>query len=235
VIILPWQARDEHEKHSKAYTVYGMQARRSSMSEDDKHAREVANIVRVIRQEMGSHNRTLYGRKLGDACVLGVRHSSSLSDTLRTSFLECFAGDARHTFGLLDRDGNGYLSRDEFAEGLKRMDVGLTDAQLTEVLDAVDTDGNGTVEYEEFLALLQAGASAEKASGGSSVLSVASSDETGHTTGASYLAGGKAMTTPSRCGKTHAPIFLYKTHHLSRQARDRIAEPEKRGCFVFLQ
>ena len=35
------------------------------------------------------------------------------------------------------------------------------------------------------------------------------------------------MTTPSRCGKTHAPIFLYKTHHLSRQARDRIAEPEK--------
>ena len=215
--------------------MYGTQARRSSMSEDDKHAREVANIFRVIRQEMGSHNRTLYGRKLGDACVLVVLHSSSLSDTLRTSFLECFAGDARHTFGLLDRDGNGYLSRDEFAEGLKRMDVGLTDAQLTEVLDAVDTDGNGTVEYEEFLALLQAGASAEKASGGSSVLSVASSDENGHTTGASYLAGGKAMTTPSRCGKTHAPIFLYKTHHLSRQARDRIAEPEKRGCFVFLQ
>jgi len=105
-----------------------------TQAQEVKRAREVDNIFFVIRQEMGQ-DRTIYGQKLGDA---------------------------RHTFGLMDRDGNGFLSRDEFATGLKRMDFGLTDAQLTEVLDAVDTDGNGTVEYDEFLARLQAGAGGEQ-------------------------------------------------------------------------
>eukprot|EP01045_Picozoa_sp_COSAG04_P015641 COSAG04_NODE_1250_length_7576_cov_5.772101_2_plen_658_part_00 len=44
----------------------------------------------------------------------------------------------------------------EFRAALGRMDLGLTDAQLTEVLAAVDTDGNGTIEYGEFVARLEA-------------------------------------------------------------------------------
>ena len=36
------------------------------------------------------------------------------------------------------------------------MDLGLTEAQLTEVLAAVDTDGNGTIEYGEFVVRLEA-------------------------------------------------------------------------------
>eukprot|EP01046_Picozoa_sp_COSAG06_P024576 COSAG06_NODE_2011_length_7849_cov_3.030581_1_plen_849_part_00 len=112
------------------------QAQVLRLSEEEKRAREVENIFRVIRQEMGQ-DRTIYGQKLGDA---------------------------RHTFGLMDRDGNGFLSRDEFAMALKRMDFGLTDAQQTEVLDAVDTDGSGTVEYGEFLAQLQVGADGHQVS-----------------------------------------------------------------------
>lgn len=108
------------------------QAQVLRLTEEEKRAREVKNVFRVIRQELDIHqDRTLYGRKLGDA---------------------------RKTFGLMDRDGNGFLSREEFAEGLNRLDFGLTDAQLAEVLNAVDTDRNGTVEYDEFLARLQDGA-----------------------------------------------------------------------------
>ncbi len=108
------------------------QAQVLRLTEEEKREREVENVFRVIRQELDAHrDRTLYGRKLGDA---------------------------RRTFGLMDRDGNGFLSREEFAQGLKRLDFGLTDEQLAEVLDVVDTDGNGTVEYDEFLARLQQGA-----------------------------------------------------------------------------
>ena len=100
------------------------------LSGEEKQQREVSNVFRVIRQEMGA-DRSLFGQKLGDAA---------------------------HTFQTLDRDGNGVLSRAEFAEGLKRLDFGLTSAQQEEVLNAVDADGSGTVEWNEFMSRLQDGA-----------------------------------------------------------------------------
>ena len=48
------------------------------------------------------------------------------------------------------------MSIDEFRDALARMGLGLTSDQVGEVLQAVDADGNGTVEYDEFIGLLGA-------------------------------------------------------------------------------
>ena len=54
----------------------------------------------------------------------------------------------------MDKDGSGTMTVDEFSDALLRLGLGLTAVQVGEVLQAVDADGNGTVEYDEFIALL---------------------------------------------------------------------------------
>jgi adenylate kinase family enzyme/Ca2+-binding EF-hand superfamily protein len=54
----------------------------------------------------------------------------------------------------MDKDGSGTMTADEFSDALSRMGLGLTALQVAEVLAAVDADGNGTVEYAEFVSLL---------------------------------------------------------------------------------
>jgi len=58
----------------------------------------------------------------------------------------------RRAFLALDADGDGRLSRAELREGLARGGRGLSEQELVEILDGVDVNGNGTIEYTEFLA-----------------------------------------------------------------------------------
>merc|ERR1712216_908304 len=66
----------------------------------------------------------------------------------------------RDVFMKADRDGNGSLSRKEFATCIKEADLGFTRKEINVLLSEVDADGDGMVSYEEFfLQLLGAAAS----------------------------------------------------------------------------
>jgi calcium-dependent protein kinase len=58
----------------------------------------------------------------------------------------------RGAFLALDADGDGRLSPAELREGLAQSGLGLSEQELLEILDGVDVNGNGTIEYTEFLA-----------------------------------------------------------------------------------
>ncbi|CAK0804955.1 unnamed protein product [Prorocentrum cordatum] len=59
----------------------------------------------------------------------------------------------RSAFLALDVDGDGRLSPTELRAGLARSGLGdLSERELREILDGVDVNGNGTIEYTEFLA-----------------------------------------------------------------------------------
>ena len=49
--------------------------------------------------------------------------------------------DPRQVFRAIDRDGSGTVSPAELANALKRLGLGLTDAQLTDLTESLDTDG----------------------------------------------------------------------------------------------
>lgn len=52
---------------------------------------------------------------------------------------------------MFDIDGSGAIDIDELRECMKELCVPMTEEELQEALDQMDEDGNGTVEFEEFL------------------------------------------------------------------------------------
>ena len=54
-------------------------------------------------------------------------------------------------FRILDDDGNGTLSYDEFKKGLDEMNIKLSDAETIDLFKYFDVNTNGTIAWSEFL------------------------------------------------------------------------------------
>ena len=63
-------------------------------------------------------------------------------------------GDFRDAFKTFDLDEDGYLNLKEFAELLKSLGIVVTNDELTEMINEVDIEGNGTVDFKEFILLM---------------------------------------------------------------------------------
>ena len=65
--------------------------------------------------------------------------------------------DSRSLFAAIDRDMDGSLSREEFREALSRLDLTqygwrVGDAELDRLVEAMDSNRSGVIEWDEFLA-----------------------------------------------------------------------------------
>ena len=61
----------------------------------------------------------------------------------------------RAAFEQLDADGNGYITRDEIMNAMKPNHV-LTEEEIDHIVDEVDVNGDGNIDYPEFLAMIKA-------------------------------------------------------------------------------
>ncbi|CAM9536094.1 unnamed protein product [Phaeothamnion confervicola] len=57
----------------------------------------------------------------------------------------------RDVFRSVDGDGNGTLDRSEFAQCLRHSGLGFTRRELNLILTMVDKNGDGVIDYEEFV------------------------------------------------------------------------------------
>lgn len=62
--------------------------------------------------------------------------------------------DFKEAFSLFDHDENGSISAVELGEVLKALGQNPTKNELTDMINEVDVDGNGTVEFAEFVILM---------------------------------------------------------------------------------
>ncbi|XP_057951540.1 calcium-dependent protein kinase 10-like [Malania oleifera] len=70
----------------------------------------------------------------------------------------------RRAFVFFDKDGSGYIEMEELQESLAD-DTGETDAEvLNDIMREVDTDKDGRISYEEFVAMMKTGTDWRKAS-----------------------------------------------------------------------
>ena len=54
-------------------------------------------------------------------------------------------------FGRIDKNGDRTLSKEEFTEGLKMLGFQASPGEISLVFAALDSDGNGVIDYSEIL------------------------------------------------------------------------------------
>ncbi|KAJ4719655.1 putative Calmodulin [Melia azedarach] len=57
-------------------------------------------------------------------------------------------------FCLLDKDGDGCITIEELAAAIRSLDQHPTEEELQNMMNEVDIDGNGSIEFGEFLNLM---------------------------------------------------------------------------------
>ncbi|GLD96458.1 hypothetical protein PINS_up005141 [Pythium insidiosum] len=61
------------------------------------------------------------------------------------------AGNIEQAFTVFDADKNGYIEYEEFMTTLKKMDTGLSDQQIFELMRTADTNDDGRIDFNEFV------------------------------------------------------------------------------------
>lgn len=58
-------------------------------------------------------------------------------------------------FRIFDRNGDGFITEEELRQALLNLGERLTGEQLRDMIAAADTDGNGLIDYNEFVAMMR--------------------------------------------------------------------------------
>lgn len=80
--------------------------------------------------------------KFEEFCQLASRFLEEETDT------EAVQHELREAFRLYDKEGNGYITTDVFRDILHELDDALSPEELDMIIEEVDTDGSGTLDFE---------------------------------------------------------------------------------------
>ncbi|RZF38195.1 hypothetical protein LSTR_LSTR005556 [Laodelphax striatellus] len=67
---------------------------------------------------------------------------------------EAMEQELREAFRLYDKEGNGYITTDVLREILTELDPNISDDDLDMMIEEIDSDGSGTVDFEEFMEVM---------------------------------------------------------------------------------
>ncbi|CAI0390031.1 unnamed protein product, partial [Linum tenue] len=56
-------------------------------------------------------------------------------------------------FSYFDKDGSGYITADELQQACEQF--GLGDLHIMDIINEVDQDNDGRIDYSEFVAMMQ--------------------------------------------------------------------------------
>ncbi|XAR64221.1 Non-specific serine/threonine protein kinase [Bertholletia excelsa] len=107
------------------------------------------------------------GSNLTEAEIIDLMDAADFDRTGTIDYIEFIAAtmhrhglekeeQVREAFQFFDKDGNGYITRDEIKHAMTKYGMGDEDT-INEVLDDVDTDRDGRISYEEFAEMMKRG------------------------------------------------------------------------------
>lgn len=67
---------------------------------------------------------------------------------------EAMHEELKEAFRLYDKDGEGYITTSTLREILKELDNKLNDEDLDGIIEEIDEDGSGTVDFDEFMEMM---------------------------------------------------------------------------------
>ena len=60
----------------------------------------------------------------------------------------------KEAFSLFDKDGDGCITSKELGTVMRSLGQNPTEAELKDIINEVDADGNGTIDFSEFLSMM---------------------------------------------------------------------------------
>jgi len=85
--------------------------------------------------------------EFGEFCQLAARFLIEEDE-------EALKKELKEAFRIYDKEGNGYISTDTLKEILKELDNKLTEEDLNGIIEEVDEDGSGTLDFDEFMDMM---------------------------------------------------------------------------------
>jgi len=67
---------------------------------------------------------------------------------------EAMQKELKEAFRLYDKEGNGYIPTSILKEILRELDDQLTNKELDLMIEEIDSDGSGTVDFDEFMEMM---------------------------------------------------------------------------------
>ncbi|XP_065211040.1 troponin C, isoallergen Bla g 6.0101-like isoform X2 [Planococcus citri] len=84
-----------------------------------------------------------------ELCELGVKFMGEEEEDL-----DKMRDELREAFRLYDREGDGYITTEVLKEILQELDPNLSYSDLEQIIEEVDADGSGTVDFDEFMEMM---------------------------------------------------------------------------------
>ncbi|KAH8249879.1 hypothetical protein KR038_007417, partial [Drosophila bunnanda] len=62
--------------------------------------------------------------------------------------------ELKEAFRLYDKEGNGYITTTVLREILRELDDKISAEELDMMIEEIDSDGSGTVDFDEFMEVM---------------------------------------------------------------------------------
>merc|ERR1711945_24914 len=103
------------------------------------------NALREIIEEIDEDGSGLL--EFGEFCQLAAKFLVEEDE-------EGLKKELKGAFRIYDKEGNGFISTDVLKEILQELDSKLTNEDLDDIIEEVDEDGSGTLDFDEFMEMM---------------------------------------------------------------------------------
>merc|ERR1712165_197587 len=76
------------------------------------------------------------------------------NNTMADSLTEEQIAEFKEAFSLFDKDGDGKITTKELGTVMRSLGQNPKEEELNEMINEIDEDGNGTVDFDEFLIMM---------------------------------------------------------------------------------